>query len=814
MPSRKWLLILLVPIFFILIIFSRFFFKGEIPIPTDILAGAYYPWFDYSFGYPAHVPIKNPLPSDVVSIIYPWRALGIEIFKSGHLPLWDDTILLGVPLLANFQSALLNPFNILFFIFPHPIAWGLEVIIQPLLVFIAMFLFLKTIKLSTQASTVASLLYSFSGFVLVWLEYNSLIYTLIYVPLIFLLLELVSTKPQLKLALILGIVICLQIFSGYPLITIYTLIFGLIYFFWQYGQNRTNFSLKLGTLILGVMTGLGLGAVQLLPGQELTSLSIRAFDQSALAGNIKYLSPAQSLTFFIPDLYGNPATGNFWAEGSFDNLAFFLPTAGVVLLLISLISGNAWKKDRRIYLIFIILGLVLATKNFISQEFSQLNLLGLNSAVNTRVLFLVCFAGATLGGFMFDDLKKTKLRLTVLLLPLGLYLAILIGFFITYLRVRNLSIQVENLYSIVPKDNRLAFEGIEGIRAGLSAALAGYQVSFKNMILPFLIVILTTLSLSFKSKKILFVILLFLIFISTKVSFDKYLTFTKAELFYPPTAATDHLIKRGNESRFLTEDAELLPQNSWTPYLLSSPNGQNNLAPLNITRYLNLINNSNLNDALLTRYNQVSNLGSPLVNTLNVGSIVMLNHKPIESIPDKTGQPFAWLIKPEWKETGNFDTVRIYQNQANLGPAWFSQNVICESNINKTAQILTDKKYRPQENIVIDCRGTFQNLAPGSVSLTKQLPNFREFKLTTPVENYLTISLTHYPGWQAFLGGEKVDIKPANLALMGVLIPKGDHTLELFYQPDSFKNGLIITGITVGIWILLLGLKKFMLKWR
>lgn len=89
--------------------------------------GAYYPWFDSKWGYPVHVPVKNPLPSDVISIIYPWRELGISILRSGHLPLWDPTIMLGLPLLANFQAALLNPLKFLYFIFNSPTAWSIEV---------------------------------------------------------------------------------------------------------------------------------------------------------------------------------------------------------------------------------------------------------------------------------------------------------------------------------------------------------------------------------------------------------------------------------------------------------------------------------------------------------------------------------------------------------------------------------------------------------------------------------------------------------------------------------------------------------------
>src|SRR5437867_1000447 len=115
-----------------LLIFKNFFFKNMLPIPGDLLLGAYYPWYDNKWGYPVHVPVKNPLPSDVISIIYPWREVGVSILKTGKLPLWDPTIMLGVPLLANFQSALLNPLNVLYFILSFPYAWSVQVVLQPI----------------------------------------------------------------------------------------------------------------------------------------------------------------------------------------------------------------------------------------------------------------------------------------------------------------------------------------------------------------------------------------------------------------------------------------------------------------------------------------------------------------------------------------------------------------------------------------------------------------------------------------------------------------------------------------------------------
>lgn len=115
--SEKFL-IFTVPASLVVLVFQKYFLAGSIPIPADILTGAYYPWLD-NF----RIPVKNPLPSDVFSIIYPWRILAMNLLKAGELPLWDNTILLGVPLFANFQAAILNPVNILFFIFDNLNAW-------------------------------------------------------------------------------------------------------------------------------------------------------------------------------------------------------------------------------------------------------------------------------------------------------------------------------------------------------------------------------------------------------------------------------------------------------------------------------------------------------------------------------------------------------------------------------------------------------------------------------------------------------------------------------------------------------------------
>src|SRR5688572_24739362 len=107
--KRFWWLWILVALN---LIFFHKLFLGQLPIPIDGLSGIYYPWYDYHFGYPNHVPVKNAALTDIFSQLYIWRSLSIDLIKQGELPLWNPYYLSGTPLLANLQAASLYPLNL------------------------------------------------------------------------------------------------------------------------------------------------------------------------------------------------------------------------------------------------------------------------------------------------------------------------------------------------------------------------------------------------------------------------------------------------------------------------------------------------------------------------------------------------------------------------------------------------------------------------------------------------------------------------------------------------------------------------------
>ena len=76
-------------------------------------------------------------------------------------------------------------------------------------------------------------------------------------------------------------------------------------------------------------------------------------------------------------------------------------------------------------------------------------------------------------------------------------------------------------------------------------------------------------------------------------------------------------------------------------------------------------------------------------------------------------------------------------------------------------------------------------------------PNKIAVGLEPGLEGKLILSEVFYPGWQAKIDHQKVEIKIAYDILRSVEIPRGSREVVFIYQPKSFKIGLVITFLTL-----------------
>ncbi|HEX8932060.1 MAG TPA: hypothetical protein VF810_02815, partial [Patescibacteria group bacterium] len=147
-----------------LIVTSFFFYpilKGYIPFPGDLLVGNFAPYNSNTYsGYaPGGVPNKAQGP-DVIKEAFPWKVFVIDELKRGELPYWTPYNFSGNSILANFQSAVFYPGNLIFFLLPFLDAWTIFIFIAPFLAGLFTYLFLRELSLNKLASVFGGIVFA------------------------------------------------------------------------------------------------------------------------------------------------------------------------------------------------------------------------------------------------------------------------------------------------------------------------------------------------------------------------------------------------------------------------------------------------------------------------------------------------------------------------------------------------------------------------------------------------------------------------------------------------------------------------------
>ncbi len=351
------------------IFFWQFFAKGLQPIPADTIIGLYHPYRDlYAKDYPNGIPYKNFLITDPVRQQYPWKKLSIEKLKQSEIPTWNPYSFSGTPLLANFQSGVFYPINIILFILPLNYSWSLFIILQPLLGGIFLFLYLRNLKLDSYSSFLGSIIFSFSGFFTTWLEWGNVLHTSLWLPLILLSIDKISFDKNIKKIVIWSAVLIFSsvsaFFAGHLQTFFYLSLLSSVYLLIRIWQSKEIKKLGVVFLITWLITLL-ITSVQLISTLRFISLSARSLDQILWQKEGWFLPWQNLVQFIIPDFFGNPTTLNYWGVWNYGELTAY----GGILSVILVIFAFIFRRDKKTYFfggVFFI-SLLFALPNFVSK---------------------------------------------------------------------------------------------------------------------------------------------------------------------------------------------------------------------------------------------------------------------------------------------------------------------------------------------------------------------------------------------------------------------------------------------------------------
>lgn len=758
-------------VFLIIIFFWKVFFLGQVPIPADLVVGAYFPWLDYKWGYDVGVPVKNLITSDVVSVVYPIRSYAIDQITRGESALWNPHMFGGYPLLANFQIAIFSFTTLLYLILPKVLAWTGQIIVQPFFAMVFSYILLRHLKVSKPSSFMGSAIYAFSGFNMIWLEWSAHSLTSAFIPLIIYLVSKLIEDKKMYWGVFLSIAVTLQIFSGYPQLFVYTMIAVFIYIFVCHYQ-QISFKLLL-KIILFIGLGIAGASIQLLPAFELLSHSQRIAEN--LSSDLIYLPWQNWITFLAPDFFGNHATGNFWGIGNYTNNVGY---TGIIALCLSFVAIINYKINKYIKYFFILLTIsLLFSFPFVwSRYIYGLNLPGIGASSLTRILILANLTIAYLSAFGLDMLIEKKSRILVVLSTA--FTLILVGLF---------------LFSF------------NQYRTGNLL----YLISIRNLMFPLILMtallLLSIMQRNYRKYSNIFITLIIIFSLFELFRFGwKYTPFSDKSLVFPDTPIIKFLSQQDPLDRI--HFGEVIPMNMWSSYNLSSPSGYDAVYPLTIAKYIAAANSGIASTSPMGRHGSFDNVISPLFDLANNKYILALKRDKLAK-PDINGNVSDEYNINKFIKIFEDKSVAVLENKNVFPRVFFVSSWETITNDEKILERLMDPKFDLKGKIILtDSFGEFdkERISPNyEINNIEYKSGSNSLSLKNDKNGFLFVSDTYYPGWQVFVDGLEKKIYRANYTFRAVPITKGEHKILFIYNPKSFRIGKIISASALLVLFLL-----------
>jgi hypothetical protein len=186
---------------------------------------------------------------------------------------------------------------------------------------------------------------------------------------------------------------------------------------------------------------------------------------------------------------------------------------------------------------------------------------------------------------------------------------------------------------------------------------------------------------------------------------------------------------------------------------------------------------------------RVGGIGSPLLDMLNVRYILIDKRLPADR-DDVVG--LAQGQQPVFEN----EYVRVYENPGAFPHGWLVHDVRHVSREQAFA-LLRDRAVDLSTVALVE-DGAPNVAQPGAdqdeqVLVTDYQPERIEIDVRAAADGLLVVSDTYSTGWRATMDGESVEILPTNLALRGVPVSAGTHTVVLTYRAPWLRVGLAIS---------------------
>ncbi|MCP4603734.1 MAG: YfhO family protein [Proteobacteria bacterium] len=154
----------------------------------------------------------------------------------------------------------------------------------------------------------------------------------------------------------------------------------------------------------------------------------------------------------------------------------------------------------------------------------------------------------------------------------------------------------------------------------------------------------------------------------------------------------------------------------------------------------------------------------------------------------------------------------LYENNRFLERAFWVDAVVKAPDESAAAEAMIKLDLR---RIAVVTAPSLTTSAPakskGRVQVMRSRPGELVLNLKNSARRFLVISEIWHPGWKATLDRKPLSLTRTDLALIGAWIPPGTHNLYLSFTPPGWTTGLVLTAISLLVFLLLVVLVR--LRW-
>ncbi len=721
--------------------------RGRIPFPAEIVVQ--FPVWDGV--RPDLPPVHHPEQGDIVTQFYPFRVNVVEALHRGRMPLWNDAILFGCPMLANAQSTVFDPVHLLTTILPARYSWGAAVPIRPLLAGAGAALLVDALGGTLSGSWLAGIVFAFSGFLSSW-RGRPQESTGIWLPLVLFAIDRLARRRDRGAVLFAAAAGSLPLLGGHPEVAFQMALVAAAFAAFRLispaegGESpgrRTRFAR--GLLLAGVGAA-ALCLVQLGPTLEWVMHLSRSLKRTW-----GHLPTGAIATFFSRNKVADPNSDGY--------------AAMISLLLIPFAFRHRNRRDAMFFAFLLFASIEISFGLPPFYELSQA-LPILSGLPNARFLLAADLSLAVLAGLGLSAIEQARDRARLLSPAVLSSVALAAGAaWLVFPRVPP-PLDLDHVW-LVRKWSSVGWVAL----AMVAVVLAAIGKMPRWLRARAAVAIAAADLLTFQHGR---------------------LPFVDADAVFPPAPVLDFLRSRTGDGARIATTNVTMGSNFEMMYGLKTPGGYD----FRLKR----------TNRILTPFGlprgQIALSAAAIAASPPRGIFDLLGVRYLLATTDNSSSADLERDPVRFPLVYRDHSIRVYENVHALPRAFFLPETAVDryATENLEAKAVTGRGFDATRRLVLS--GSAGPSPAGSspeggkmipAGSFQESPGIATFQLDAPAAGFAVVSVSSYPGWRAWVNDRPTGIVRADYAFQGIPVGPGRHRVVLRYEPPIFRASFMIS---------------------